>query len=69
LQKKVVDMSSDGSTFLLDPVEDENLAPQYQAWLDCQEEHYLNTNRLTRMLSTNAHLKEHYDKLVPEEVA
>jgi hypothetical protein len=61
-------MATDGSTFLLDPAEDEILAPQFQAWLDCQEEHYMNANRLTRMLSTNAHLKTNYEKLVPEEV-
>lgn len=62
-------MATDGSTFLLDPAEDEILAPQFQAWLDCQEEHYMNANRLTRMLSTNAHLKTNYEKLVPEEVS
>jgi hypothetical protein len=67
-QKKVVDMATDGSTFLLDPAEDEILAPQFQAWLDCQEEQYMNANRLTRMLSSNAHLKTNYEKLVPEEV-
>lgn len=61
-------MATDGSTFLLNPAEDEMLAPQFQAWLDCQEEHYMNANRLTRMLSTNAHLKTNYEKLVPEEV-
>jgi hypothetical protein len=61
-------MASDASTFLLDPVEDENLAPQFQAWLDCVDESYLNTNRLTRMMTTNAHLKANYEKLVPEEV-
>ncbi|CAB3364537.1 Hypothetical predicted protein [Cloeon dipterum] len=68
-QKKLVDVANDASTFLLDPAEDKTLAPQFQAWLECQEENSLNTNRLTKLLSSNAHLKANYEKLVPEEIS
>ncbi|XP_059471165.1 BSD domain-containing protein 1-like isoform X2 [Neocloeon triangulifer] len=68
-QKKLVDLANDGTTFLIDPAEDKILAPQFQAWLECQEENSMNTNRLTRMLASNAHLKANYEKLVPDEIS
>ncbi|KAF4518807.1 hypothetical protein B566_EDAN008135 [Ephemera danica] len=69
LQVQLYALASDAATFLLDPCEDKELEPRYAAWLDCQEEQGMSTNRLSRLLANNPHLQTNYEKLVPSEIS